>query len=220
MRNKLKGPSALVLVSGTIILLFLARWLPINKIIGAGTPLSFFSLFDAVMPLTGSVDFGLSSLIFSLRTLLKVISFGFSPFFLLYHIPGLCAAASWSSSNKLIHVGIPLLCFGLFLAHPVGYGAAPYALYWALPIAISFWGRRVIFLQALSSTFIAHAVGSVLWLYSLKTTSLFWLSLIPVVAVERLMFASVMTLMYWVAVSVGTVFRKLTSEELQREGNA
>jgi len=219
MRNKLKGPSALVLVSCAAVLLGLSRYLLVNEIIGSGLHLSFFSFFDAIMPLTGAVSFGLSSLIFSLRSLLRVAVFGVSPFILLYHIPGLCASASWASSNKLIHIGIPALCLALFWGHPVGWAAAPYALYWFIPMAISLFNKESIFLHSLASTFIAHAVGSVLWLYGTSMTSAMWLSLIPVVIVERLIFASVMTLAYWSSVYVGNLIGISLASRQQREGN-
>jgi len=46
------------------------------------------------------------------------------------------------------------------------------------------------FLVALSSSFIAHAVGSVIWLYSLSMPAEKWIALIPIVAVERFIFAA------------------------------
>ena len=56
---------------------------------------------------------------------------------------------------------------------------------------------RRVFLTSLSSTFIAHAVGSVIWIYADPATPEFWYALIPLVAVERLVMASGMTLAYY-----------------------
>ena len=49
----------------------------------------------------------------------------------------------------------------------------------------------------MSATFIAHAVGSLIWLYTVGMTSLYWNSLIPLVAIERLVFAVGMTTCYF-----------------------
>jgi hypothetical protein len=49
---------------------------------------------------------------------------------------------------------------------------------------------------ALSSTFVAHAIGSLMWLYFLPTTPEYWMLLIPRVAIERIVFALAMSLVY------------------------
>jgi hypothetical protein len=52
------------------------------------------------------------------------------------------------------------------------------------------------FTHALTATFIAHAVGSTIWIYSQPTTPAFWLALIPIVALERLIYAVGITVMH------------------------
>jgi hypothetical protein len=85
----------------------------------------------------------------------------------------------------------------LFIAHPFGFYAAPYALYWLIPMVIYFSRKKTVFLQALSATFIAHAVGSVIWLYLKALPTAVWLGLIPVVIFERLLYATFMTAVYY-----------------------
>jgi hypothetical protein len=85
----------------------------------------------------------------------------------------------------------------LFIIHPVGLLASAYSLYWLIPVGCYFIARTSIFSAALASTFIAHAVGSVMWLYLQPTTAQYWLTLIPVVAAERLIFASAATVLYY-----------------------
>ena len=76
---------------------------------------------------------------------------------------------------------VPVLCMALFGLHPVGSQAFAYTLYWLIPVTLYIMSSLVnvlprfqqftpIFLQALSSTFIAHAVGSVIWLYTVGMT--------------------------------------------------
>jgi len=124
-----------------------------------------------------------------------------SAHYLAYHIPGFCAALYWSSRSAVIGVLLPLVCIGLFLLNPIGLMSAPYVLFWLIPIVL-YWQKDTIFYVALSSTFIAHAVGSVIWLYTVPTTSALWLSLIPIVIIERLAFASGMLLIVKITQSV------------------
>jgi hypothetical protein len=84
---------------------------------------------------------------------------------------------------------VPAVAILAFWFHPIGQQAWFYALYWLIPIAVKFLPDKL-FLRSLGSTFTAHSVGSVLFLYTTPTTSLFWIALIPIVAIERLSFAS------------------------------
>ncbi len=52
-------------------------------------------------------------------------------------------------------------------------------------------------MHCLASTFIAHSVGSVLWLYTGTMSAAVWMSLIPVVAIERFVFAGGMMVVYY-----------------------
>ena len=72
-----------------------------------------------------------------------------------------------------------------------------YTLYWFIPIAISLMASKHPFLRALRGTFIAHAVGSVIWIYTVPMAAEQWLALIPVVALERSTFALGATLLYY-----------------------
>jgi len=117
---------------------------------------------------------------------------------LVYHIPGLCASASWATRHAVVNVGIPVLCIAAFLAHPVGLSAGVLSLYWVVPIVIWMKNKKGTWAIALSSTFIAHAVGTVIWLYTHDTTTQFWWALVPLVAVERLIYAAGMVSIYTV----------------------
>lgn len=107
-------------------------------------------------------------------------------------IPTLLATLSWRASSEKglanfgMHIALPLFAMLFFALSPVGAEAWPYSLYWLIPVALSFvpatrWTR------ALQSTFVAHAVGSVMWVYFVPLAPVQWLALIPVVFVERLL---------------------------------
>jgi len=85
----------------------------------------------------------------------------------------------------------------LFIMHPVAGQAFAYSFYWLIPIALYALGNKSSFCRALSATFLAHAVGSIIWLYTVSMTSAQWLSLIPVVAVERLVMACGMVVVFY-----------------------
>jgi hypothetical protein len=62
-------------------------------------------------------------------------------------------------------------------------------LYWLIPVILYVVPQRSLFLNGLGSTFVAHAVGSVIWLYTVPMTAGMWMGLMPIVALERILFA-------------------------------
>ncbi len=100
---------------------------------------------------------------------------------------------------------IPLLAIIAFVLHPVGQQAWFYSLYWLIPILAAVFSKRLFF-RSLGSTFTAHAIGSIAFLYSIPTTPDLWIALIPIVAVERLLFASGISLSF---IGFTTILTKL-----------
>jgi len=166
-----------------------------------GVRFSSFLYLSLLYPLVG--------MLFSVRTSTSLVGAFFSAKWLFgkmaftFGIPTACGSANWSlythsdSTSKtaimklMLNVVLPISCMFLFIMHPVGQKAFFYSLFWLIPIAayiVQFLGVRSFFLVALSSSFIAHAVGSVLWLYMMPMTPAQWLALIPVVAMERFVF--------------------------------
>lgn len=164
-----------------------------------GSQMAFFSATNVCMPLSGAfggIAGGLG--IFGARLFMRLLFSQLCPLACLVHyLPGLAASLYWSSTRVIIRLALPLLCMILFIMHPVGMHAIPYACYWLIPIGLYFVRRKTVFLEALGSTFVAHAVGSVIWLYTVPMTAQMWWALIPVVAVERLLFACSMVVMYY-----------------------
>jgi hypothetical protein len=90
--------------------------------------------------------------------------------------------------NDRLGIIVPAIAMLAFWLHPIGQQAWIYAFYWLIPIAAKFLPDRLV-LRSLGSTFTAHAVGSVLFLYTIPTAPALWLALIPIVAIERGAFA-------------------------------
>ena len=102
----------------------------------------------------------------------------------------------------LLHVLFPLACMAIFTLRTTG-NAFLYSFYWLIPPIIygleSLFAYRLDFLRMLKSSFIAHAAGSVIWLFLVPMTTERWIALIPVVMVERLLFASILLLIFYTA---------------------
>jgi hypothetical protein len=163
-----------------------------------GSFAAFFTASSMLLPLSGAFGGILGSITFLvIGAMIRILTGSVLSFKILaYHIPGFFASAYWARPTKYLSIILPIVCMALFIAHPVGRLAAPYALYWLIPVVIALFRNKTVFLHSLSSTFIAHAVGSVIWLYATPMTPAFWYALIPVVAVERLVMAIGMTAAY------------------------
>lgn len=177
-----------------------------------GSTMAFFSGTSIAVPMLGALT-GIGSVIAAVGAMVVgQCAMGIpAAHYLAYHVPGLFASASWVYPTRVMRLIVPLACMVLFVVHPVGLKAFPYALYWLIPVILHIRASQSLFAQALSSTFIAHAVGSVIWLYTVPMTSAAWLALIPVVALERLCFALGMVLVYSAVRSIVTRMLRLGS---------
>lgn len=169
-----------------------------------GSHCAWFSVSSVITPLSGAF-LGVSgvSCILLLRILIHCVFFKvLSLNFLALCIPGYCASLYWATRSSVIRAVLPAVCIVLFVAHPVGSQVFVYSFYWLIPVILYAVSRRSIFLDALGSTFVAHAVGSVIWLYTVPSTAFMWYNLIPIVVVERLLFAVSMVVVYRVVLFV------------------
>ncbi len=178
-------------ISAIIGLLLITTLFKISYMVGSWT--SFFSLRNCITPLAGAFGgFGGSLLVFGLYSVIRLyFRFSFWRLFI-NHIPSLFASWYWVFNHWLARVMVPALCMVLFVIHPIGCKAFVYSLYWLIPICLYLFKKdqNSIFLQSLGSTFVAHAVGSVVWLYAMPMPVWQWYALIPIVAIERLLFAT------------------------------
>jgi hypothetical protein len=156
-----------------------------------GSQAIFFSASNLSMPLIGFFGGATgATFIWALLLMCRHAAGAFSLATLAFYIPGYCAALYLATPSRLIRCGMPLLAIGLFLLHPVGFQAALYSGYWLIPLCIGILVPRSFFAHALGATFTAHAVGSVIWLYTVPMTPEAWLGLMPLVALERFTFAA------------------------------
>ena len=167
-----------------ICVVLLARLVPIHWIIGSHA--AAFSLSSIFAPVVG-LHCGLAWITMFVWTK-KVTSLSSLGYSCLHRLPLFFAAQSLRQKGYLVSAIVPLLCMGLFVLHPVGGQAWLYSLYWLIPITLSCVATTEMS-RALQASFTAHAVGSVIWLYTGAIPASMWIALIPVVAYERLFIA-------------------------------
>lgn len=178
--------------------LWLAVW-GLMLFIASKTKISFFvgdqkahiMALGAILPLAGCFSSRKASILFFMVAWLCTHLHSLIP--LTAGIPTLLATLSWNSSKDedkqlafALHVVLPILCMALFIASSSGSIGWPVALYWLIPIALHFFNRHSYLKMALQSTFVAHAVGCVMWAYLTPISGQMWLALLPVMAIERL----------------------------------
>lgn len=112
--------------------------------------------------------------------------------------------------NSTLNSVICIFCILLFVLHPVGSQAWLFTLFWTIPIILIFIHFNNIIFRALAATLTQHAVGSVIWIYFVSPgTPEFWLALIPIVAIERLVFTSGIVFSYLGSVKILNFFNNL-----------
>ncbi|MCK4319532.1 hypothetical protein KAW38_03095 [Candidatus Micrarchaeota archaeon] len=160
-----------------------------------------FSLFQFSAPISMAVFspvLGAVSILI-VEVLGRVFSgnFAFDLFSILRFLPLLFAALYFAEIKNRKWIGFVLPIFGilLFWFHPIGLEAWGYALLWTIPLVTPFFSENL-FMRSLGSTFQAHIVGSLAFLYTIGMGASLWWALIPVVLVERLVFASGISLTY------------------------
>lgn len=168
-------------------LLFLFSLLKLSFVWGSRA--FFFSGIFFFVPLLGALGSSLGGA-FIVAKVLRYLLLG-KLFCATFGLPTLAAAWCWSAEGKFfkkifVNVFIPITCFFLFVFHPSS--SFWYGFYWMIPVIL--FSQKNIFAVALRSSFIAHAVGSVIWCYMVPVQPAQWIALIPVVAVERFVMAA------------------------------
>ena len=191
------------------VLTFVGYQINFSQIIGAEA--QYFTFFQFFGPMAGAFlgpVFGAISVLVAEVGDYLLLGKAFDAIGLLRLAPMVLAAVYFAGQkNKLSQASavIPLACMALFWLHPVGAEAWIYPLYWLIPIGAKLLSKRLFF-RSLGATFTAHAIGSVLWLYTVPMPAEAWLGLIPVVAAERLLFALGISVSY---LGMNTVLARL-----------
>src|SRR4030042_1579398 len=178
-----------------IILGFITLKIPFTNIIGSNKK---FTLFDFIAPTAGSfvgTGIGVISIfiIGSINLLFQGLdSVDKSSIIRLF--PVLFGVWFFSVSKKSTNLAkwilvIPLISIIAFNLHPVGRTVWFYSLYWFIPLLVWPMRNKFLFARALGTTFVIHSVGSTIWLWVFNLPASVWITLIPIVALERSIFA-------------------------------
>ncbi len=187
---------------------FLALQVPVTQLVGSKAK---FTLFDAFGPIAGSfigtvpgvVAVFLMQLFNFLVHGANVLDVGT----IIRFFPSLFAVAYFSRKSKL-GVIVPLLAIVAFIANPIGRSVWYFSLFWLIPIVCHFFRDRFIVARALGATFTAHAVGGSLWIWAFALPKAVWVSLIPIVAMERALFTVGIMVAYVVVTNALGYFMK------------
>jgi len=156
-----------------------------------GTENKSFTFFQFLAPIGGGIFdplFGSFAALLAQGLNFAIFGGQMDLFSLLRFFPAMFAAWYFGTKKNDI-LFVPIACMALFWLHPVGAQAPLYALFWVIPVAARFTGNNL-FLRSLGATFTAHAVGSIAFLYTIPSEPALWTALIPVVLIERIVFAS------------------------------
>ena len=161
-------------------------FLPFNYIVGSRAAL--FSYSSMAIQALGFQH----SLLYVILYIFTKSLFSFSVLylFILHRLPLVVATIALKTRTIQLFVVVPLCAMMLFCVHPIGTQAFYYSWYWFIPMIIYFFVQDTIYSRALAASFLAHAVGSVVWLYAGNIPAEIWIALIPLVAVERLIIAA------------------------------
>ena len=178
----------------------------IDRIVGSNQNFTLFELLAPVGgmflgPVLGAVS---AFVVYALNIIIFHKAINFLTFALV--LPPMLAAVYFGLKQKAIAIIFPI-CIVLFILNPIGRQAWMYSLIWLIPLFATFGKKRLIF-NSLGATFTAHAVGSIFFLYAFGLTPAIWMSLIPVVFIER----GVFTIGIWLSCLVlNTVLNFLTN---------
>ena len=163
-----------------------ASFLPFNIIIGS--KFAWFSCSSMALPALG---YHASLVYVILSVFTKGLLFShISLFYGIYRLPVVIATLALQKRDWKTSVFLPLVAIILFCMHSIGCEVFYYSWYWFIPMIIYYFVADTLVSRALSASFIAHAIGSVIWLYCKNIPVEAWIALMPIVPIERVVIAA------------------------------
>ncbi|MBI4249990.1 hypothetical protein HY622_00150 [Candidatus Uhrbacteria bacterium] len=175
---------------------FIALQIPIAKLAGSKTA---FTAYDAFAPIAGAFLGSIPGIIAVF--LMQVLNFFVQGAVIqdagtiIRFFPMLFAVWYFADKRKA-NIIVPMFAIVAFLLHPIGRQVWYFTLFWTIPIIAHVFRERFVFARALGATFSAHAVGGALWIWTFSMPASVWQSLIPVVILERFVFAVGITITF------------------------
>lgn len=169
--------------------------IPVNVLEGARVKFTLFDLFAPIAGVFLGVPLAVASVIG-----MQAANLGFhgfsgvnsaSPLTLvatLRFLPMIAGVWFFAKKEGKLLV-IPALAIIAFNLHPIGRSVWFYSLFWTIPFIVWPLRERFLIARSLGATFTAHAVGGAVWIWAFNLPANIWVSLIPVVIMERAIFA-------------------------------
>ncbi len=183
-----KGLGFLLLFSALVLI---ADNINFSKVVGSSA--QYFTFFQFIGPVAGGflgAGVGVLSVLLAETVSFAMLGKSVELINILRLTPMLFAAFYFAkySKGKLAQAIVPLACMVLFSLSPIGSQVWYFSLFWLIPLVALLLPEHLL-LRSIGSTFTAHAVGGVIWVYFVPTTPAYWVALIPIVLMERSLFA-------------------------------
>lgn len=182
MKNKI-----IFLIVFTILGLALLQ-LPVNFLAGSKVKFTAFDIFAPVSGAFVGTAFGVASVL--VAQIINIFGSGvpFDKGAIIRLIPTLFAIWFFAKKDRR-QLLIPLIAIISFNLNPVGRSVWFYSLFWLVPYIVWPLRERFLIARSLGATMTAHAVGGAIWIWAFNLPAAVWISLIPIVIVERMIFA-------------------------------
>ena len=187
-------PKRLFFIAMFAALAFVTQRINFSALIG--TENQFFTLFQFVGPIAGAFlgpVVGVLAVFIAEVTDIIIGQKAVTMLTVLRIAPMLFATYYFATRRKALNIIAPLVAIIAFVIHPIGRQVWFFALYWAIPIVVELLPKQYsdhVLAKSYGATFTAHAVGGMLWIWTVPMTAAQWIALIPVVAYERLLFGA------------------------------
>ncbi len=192
--QKIFTKKRLIFITLFVVLAFFAQRINFASLIGAEG--QYFTLFQFFGPIAGAFlgsIFGIIAILTAELINFFVVGKEATWINIMRLAPMLFAAYYFGSKKRNLNIIFPLIAIGLFILHPVGRQAWFYSLFWTIPIIARLLPKKYALsvpLRSLGATFTAHAVGGALWIWTVPMTKAMYVTLLPITAYERLLFAA------------------------------
>ena len=168
---------------------FIALQIPVNELVGSRVK---FTLFDLFAPISGAFLGTLPGIVsVFIIQLVNIATHGFNltdKGIIIRLFPTLFGVWFFAKKEGKLLV-VPALAIIAFNFHPIGRSVWFYSLFWTIPFIVWPFRERFLIARSLGATFTAHSVGGALWIWAFSLPANIWISLIPVVVMERAIFA-------------------------------
>ncbi|OGD86130.1 hypothetical protein A2164_03930 [Candidatus Curtissbacteria bacterium RBG_13_35_7] len=206
-----------------IIIGFITLKISINQIAGSGVS---FTLFDLFAPISGAFlgsPIGVTAvLIIKLINLLFGGITNIDKASIVRLFPILFAVWYFAFKPKKqntyqsrLILAIPIFSMLMFNLHPIGRTVWFYSMFWFIPLLVWPLREKSLIAKSLGATFTAHGVGATIWIWLFNLPAAVWISLVPITAMERGIFALGISASY---ILVNNILAFLTSKKLIPQG--